>query len=208
MFLNNDIFARVESVNGEEMPGSYGPEIFLPEVEVELNMPDATEPPGLRQQRILPFLQMAQQDPRLNFAYLAEQAALAFEFPNPRKILMDPARSRTDAMQDVADFVKYGILPDPLPTDNHAERLQIFAMFANTPAYQNLDDEMKAKFERNVRLCEDYVAQMQGGAGGGMSGIPQATEPQYPVSDQSNERTESMFMNGQTGAAQQGRMMK
>jgi len=207
MFQNGDIFARVESVGGEEMPGSYGPEIFDQEVEVELNMPDATEPPGLRQQRILPFLQMAQQDPRFNFPYLVEQAGLAFEFPNPRKLLMDPGRSRTEAFQDIEDFVRYGILPEPLPTDNHQERLQIYAMFAQTPRYAALDDSMKVQFERNVRMHEDYMSQMMAMGGGG-GGIPEASEPQYPVSEQSNERTEAMFQNGQTGAQQQGRMMK
>jgi hypothetical protein len=150
---------------------------------------------------------MAQQDPRFNFPYLVEQAGLAFEFPNPRKLLMDPGRSRTEAFQDIEDFVRYGILPEPLPTDNHQERLQIYAMFAQTPRYASLDDTMKVQFERNVRMHEDYLAQMQAMGGGG-GGIPEASEPQYPVSEQANERTEAAFMNGQTGAQQQGRMMK
>ena len=208
MFLNNDIFARVESVSGEEMPGSYGPDIFIPEVEVELNIPDSLEPPGVRQQRILPFLQMAAADPRLNFPYLAEQAALAFEFPNPKKILNDPARSRNDTLQDIADFVAYGILADPLPTDNHQERLSIYQMFTQTADYQNLDDGMKQKFEQHVRLHEDYAAQMQA-MSGGMSGIPEGPgQQQYPVSDEANEMTEAVAQNGSTGAAQQGRMMR
>lgn len=208
MFLNEDVFARVESVNGEVMPGSYGPEIFMPEVEVELNIPDSMEAPGVRQQRIIPFLQMAQRDPRLNFPYLVEQAGLAFEFPNPKKLLIDPARSKSDTLQDIADFVKYGILPDPMPTDNHQERLQIYAMFSQTPTYAGLDDMMKEKFERHVRIHEDYMAQMAS-ISGGNGGITEGDDgPQYPVSDEANARTEAIMQNGQTGAAQQGRLMK
>jgi len=206
LFLNNDVFARVESVGGDETPGTFSPIIFEPEVEVELNMPDSTEPPGLRQQRIMPFLQMAQQDPRFNFPYLVEQAALAFEFPNPRKVLADPGRSRTETMQDIADFVSYGILPDPMPGDNHQERLQLYAMFTQTPRFAELDDAAKIKFERHVKMHEDYLMQMQ--QMGGASGVPEATEPQYPISPQVEERTEAQFQNGQTGAQQQGGMMK
>jgi len=43
---------------------------------------------------------------------------------------------------------------------------------------------------------------------GGASGVPEATEPQYPISPQVEERTEAQFQNGQTGAQQQGGMMK
>jgi hypothetical protein len=150
---------------------------------------------------------MAQADPRLNFPYLVEQAGLAFEFPNPKKLLIDPARSRTETLEDIEDFCRYGILPDPMPTDNHAERLQLYAMFAQTPRYMALDDSLKLRFERHVRMHEDYLAQMQQ-LGGGTGGIPAEQEPQYPVSDQVDERTEAQFQNGQTGAQQQGRMKK
>lgn len=205
-FLNEDVFARVESSTGEEVPGSYGPQIFTQEVEVELNMPDSTESPALRQQRIVPFLQLAMQRPDIvNLPYVLEEAALAFEFRNPRKLVVNHALTQQDVFQELSDWLKYGVLADPLPSDDHQTYMQVYTWFTQSAQYQGLDEAHKQVFERHVAIREKYLEQMMAAQGGGGQQLPdQGMGPQYPVSDEANARTNAMTNNAQVGAQQQG----
>jgi hypothetical protein len=203
-YLDSSIAMQIQGLDGREVFGRYDNTVFDPDVDVEIVLPQHWEDPGVKQQRFMLLYNLARQDPMINKAYVLEELGRAFELPNPKKLLVMPARSEQDALEEIADITLHGMIADPYPTDDHQIHANIHQMFETSPAAAALPEMSLRNHQRHLRIHMRYLQQIQAlpqYAGGG--GGPQEGGENFPAEEGANIRAEGQFDNAGRGAAQQ-----
>lgn len=198
-FLDEEVSARVEGLDGKMLSGRYGAEHFSPEVDVEVLLPTTMEPPEVRQTRSVTMYTALSKDPLVNREYLLQEVARAHEI-SPRRLIVSRPRSQSDAIYENQDFLSSGFMADPTAGDDHAIHYQIHEMMKQTVQFQKLPPEVQAVAIRHCQIHERYLQEMQAMTQTPMANPSMAT----PIEAQGNQLANDSLNMGAMGAAQQG----
>jgi hypothetical protein len=225
-FLNERIALRIDGMNGGSAYGRYkdgsiayqeqplasgevtegfGPESFETDIDVEVVLPRTMGTPMERQQRLLTLWGAISQDPRWAHEIVMEEMGRAFEFKNPKRLIVRPGYEKTSALKENADFFAYGVLPDVLQTEDHQSHLEAHAYVPQMQQFNMLNDSVRAKFIMHVEAHAKYLQQiqaMQMQQGGSPEQTGDTASPD--VRSASSGLAEASSGPGEQGAMQQG----
>jgi hypothetical protein len=214
-FLNKEYAAEIEGADGKMAYARYvDPTAFNAEVDVEVLLPDTMDAPQEKQAKAMQLLQIAQGNPQINQEPILELLAVAFDIPK-RSLIVDPAATQSDALYENEDLLSTGYIADPKPTDDHGLHWRVHTLALRTPeiaanraARMALTKHME-KHQKYLSQMQQMQAQNQMAAQGAGMGEPGAGQDAGAgVRGEASARTESMFNNGQAGAAQAGAMQQ
>lgn len=235
-YLDERIAVQVEGVNGGKAYGRYrngqvaygdnpldtgmevvpgfGPESFEPEIDVMVEMPRTMGSPMERQGKLMALWQAIAQDPRWNVEPIQEEIARAFEFPNPKRLLVRPETSQRDAAKENADFFSTGVVPDPLASEDHQIHLELHSYVPKLPQYAGLPETLRGQWLMHMQIHAAYLQKLQamqmgqsGMAGtGAPPGGPEPTNDGTPpdVRQESTDLAEATSAPGDQGAMEMG----
>lgn len=208
-FLDDEIAAGFDGVDGRTVFGRYGPTIFQPEVDVEVLLPHTMESDAEKQTRMMTLWGQYLQAPHLwNGPYLQEELGRSFNFRHPKRLINAPGMAQYDAMKENQDFEATGYIADPSPYDNHQTHYYIHDLYKKTQAFLELPPLQQAMFERHCAMTEQYLQSMPQAQGGGQLPMDAGMGSSItPGEVEGNARANAMLNMGQRGAMQQGAMM-
>lgn len=195
-------------MNEEVSPG-FGPESFEPEIDVIVEMPRTMGSPMERQQRLMAFWQVIAQDPRWAAEPVMEEIARAFEFPNPKRLIVRPETSQRDAAKENADFFAHGVIPDPLSSEDHQVHLELHSYVPKLPEFAQLPETTRGSWITHMQIHAAYLQKIQAmqmgqsGMPGGM-GEPTGDGAAPDVRQESTDMAEQASGPGGQGAMAMG----
>lgn len=225
-FLDEKLAIKVEGLNGgaaygrynsgqlayegeqqlgdQEITPGFGPESFEPEIDVEVQLPRTMGSPQERQRSLLTFWNAIGQDPRWAHEPVQEELARAFEFPSPKRLIAQPQRAQRDAAKENADFFAYGVIPDPMASEDHMVHHELHAYALRMPEFKALPKTTQAAFLMHDQTHTKYIQQMQ--AMPGQQSMPSDTQDMTSpeVRAASSDMAEATSMPGMQGAMEQG----
>ena len=197
--LSTEKALRLEGADGQYLFGKYGPKDFEAEIDIEVTLAQSMEPNPEVAARWQTILGLCQNNPTIDQQEVYLELFRALGVKRPRRLLVNPARQQQDAMDENANVLATGILPEPRPGENHQVHLQIHMMQTQTPMFQLSPPAVQAELMRHIQQHVGYFQLQQ------RQSSP-APAPRGPgsVLPEADARTEQRFGNGQRGAMQQG----
>lgn len=205
--LDEEVAARLEGDDGVRAFRRYGPEVFSPDVDVEVVLSNMMESSPELMNKWQSMFQMMNGNPMVEQTALIERVFRAMGEKKPKMFLSNPVNAQGDALEENGQWKNVGVLPDPKPSDNHQVHLQIHQMQAASSEAATKDPMWVQELQRHIALHQAYLAQMQQSQAQA-SQTNLEPEPQGMGMPEADARTNAMFDNGQTGAEQQGAMMQ
>lgn len=205
-FMDNEVAAGFDGLDGRRVFGRYGPTIFQPEVDVEVLLPHTMENDAEKQTRMITLWGLVSQAPQLwNVPEFQEELTRSMNFRHPKRLIASPAQSQYDAMQENQDFEATGYIAEPSPHDNHQLHYQIHELYKRSAEFLALPPEVQASMLRHCKTHEQYI-QMQGGMAPGQAPMQPGMEGSTitPGEVEGNARANAMLNMGPRGAMQQG----
>jgi hypothetical protein len=212
-YLEEETAVRIEGADGRQVFRRYTPDVFEPDVDVDVQLSNESNGPE-NTQKWMQLIQMIGQDPLVDRQVLLERMFRAMGEKRPKIFLANSINQQGDAIEENNLFRDVGTAPDPKPSENHMLHAQIHGMWFHTPEFQQLAATrvMFAEMAMKHAGIHNYIqAQQQAQAGQEQQGPNQTpTAPQGqgpgPVDMEASSNTEANFDNAARGAAQQGAM--
>lgn len=206
--LQKEIEVRIEGEQGQAVFQRYGPEVFEPDIDVSIELPNMSESGPEMVNKWLTLYKMAGQDPMVDRQMILERLFRAMGEKRPKRLLSGSASPQLDALEENKQVLATGILPDPKASDDHATHGQIHQMFMSTPEFMMLAQQnpvWAGQLKNHLAIHGYYMQQMQ-------KQNEQAQQTQMMQQNQgapvpeANSRAENIFDNSATGAQEQGMM--
>lgn len=208
-FLDDDSAERIAGMDDVDVTVKKSPEIFAPDIDVEIEMPRHMESDMERQQKMLALYQTISGDPLVDRKLLLEEILKAYRFPRPKKFLVDPSTVLKDAQDEDAILLSVGQIPNPKPEENHVVHNQQHQTFPFRPEVQELQFTDPEYYEQVIRENQMHmkIHQMYQGQMEAQSASAAQMGPGGPQDDTQTEgdlRAQQMFGMADTGAQAQG----
>lgn len=210
--LDQAYFMRVIGADGGNVFARYTPEIFTPDVDVNIEVGGGANPQAAMTAGN--NFKLLAQVPGFSAVELGKEVLRSSGVDRINKFLTNSTNSQGDALGENAQWQTTGILAEPKPSDNHAVHLQIHGMMKQSPEYAMIAMQYPwyvQSLDAHVAVHQQFMQQAQGanahmqqqpisamGNGQGVNGG--AT----PVEQNANNAANQMFNMGATGAAQNG----
>ncbi len=200
-YLSDEVAVRSLGEDGKAVFGRYGPDVFNADVDVNVELANVMESNPETRQKWIETIKLFGMDPLINQTLLRERVFRAMGEKKPKMFLANPQNAQGDAMAENLQLEAVGILPDPNPNDNHQLHLQIHQMETQTMPFMALNPQWQIALQKHMSIHNSYM-QQQMMAQGQQQMAPSAAPPGGSLLPEADMRTEAMFDNGATGAAQ------
>lgn len=193
---------------GQKLRAQYTPEVFMPDVDVEIDIGVAV---GAEQVNMWGnIFKMLATVPGFDPIKLGDKMLKAAgETRIAEEFHTNAPNAQGDALADLSQLYTTGIVPDAKPGDNHQVHVQIKSMAMESPKFMALPPQWQQNLQGNVAAHQAFLAQMQQAAaaqsqqgmempGGGQGVGGGAT----PVQGEANNRANGMFDMGEMGRQQ------
>ena len=205
-FLDQEVAIKMEGAHdGKYLFSKAGPEVFAPDVDVDVVLPPGLESDQERQQKWLNLWQMLGQDPRVDAEGPFCEMLRAFKIKNPKKWWLSSMQTQQNILDEIKDLEMHGCMRDAKPSDNHQLYIQMLQMFMATPKFSAMNPIAQGAV--SYRLEQHNTAMMMMGAAMPNSNSQVTPNPENAgnmMNTETDLNTEAQFSNANTGAQQEG----
>ena len=202
-FLDDEVAMRVEGQDGKSFAERYGPEVFVPEVDVDIVLPPEELNPSETRMKWIQFWQMVGPDPRWQVRPIQVELAKAFDIPDPYGVIAEPHLEQRKVFKENAEWAASGILPNATPHEDQQTHIMGHQQYVQTDEFRMSPPQWQQAFMNHMSQHGEYMQMMMKQAQQTAMMGTQPVGPGGPVPGV-NTQTEAAFGNGNRGAAQQG----
>lgn len=206
LYLDEEVAVRIDGENGRQAFARYGPESFDADVDVDVQLSNVAETSREMASKWIQIYTSTGQDPLVNRAKILEELFRSLGKKKPKAFFASSDNDQADALGENVQLGGSGVLPAPQPSENHEVHMQVHNLFMRSIDFMTLPPEWQAELQRHMATHQQFLQRM-------LQQQAQATQAENPdnqgpgsVLPEADQRTEAMFNNAMTGAAQQGAM--
>ena len=206
-YLEGEYAVRIAGTDGLDAFQRYKRTVFEADVDVEIELGNGMESGPEAAQNMRTLAPFCINNPLVNQSKFFRKLFKAHGEQRPSDMLNVSLTPQNDALKEYQQWSQIGYIGEPKPSDNHMTHLQIHQLQMQSPEFQALKalrPLWAAQFEAHAAVHQFYVMQMQQQAAAAAQAAQVGRGPSPSgVANEANARTEAMFDNGATGAAQQ-----
>lgn len=206
----DDAYAmRIVGKDGADAFKRYTPEIFTPDVDVNVEVGG-----GVSTEQAMNWgnlIKTLGSVPGFDVQMMGDEMLKASGVMRPKKFHTSSTNSQGDALGENQQIMAAGIIADPKPSDDHAAHLQIHSLLQSNPQFATMPPAFQQALQSHMAIHQQFLQQQQAAnaqqqqaamqqMGGGQGPQGGAT----PVQQTANATANGMFNMGQRGAMQQG----
>lgn len=156
--LNRRYAVRIVGANGERQAKAYGPDVFAPDVDVEIDVGGGTGPDA--QNASMNVYKIVGQDPLVNRSEVLKELFKSFQWARPKRFMVNPANAQADALDEGNTLVATGIINDPKANEDSMTHLQIHMMQVQSPDIA-ANPMLAQRMQNHLAITQMVVNQMQ-----------------------------------------------
>lgn len=206
MYLDEEWAVRVAGEDGRDVFKRYSPDNFEADVDVQVELANVMETGPEAANNMRTLFPLLNQHPLIEQTWLIKKLLKAHGERKPQQGLANSMTQSRDAVGENRQALAVGYLAEPKAGDDHLMHLEIHTNFMATPAFQQLAAQKPVwayALESHAAIHQAYVEAQQKAQAQAAQTSQQPAGPGSPVPE-ADQRTEMMFDNAATGAAQQG----
>lgn len=200
---------RVAGNDGSNVFAKYTPEVFTPDVDINIEIGGGANPQAAMM--AANNFKLLAQAPGINMLELAKEVLRASGAKSINKFLQSAPHSQGDALNENSQWQVTGILADPKPSDNHAIHVQVHQMAMQQPTFAQMPPYYQQQMAAHLAIHQQYMQQaaaansaMQQQPIGVMGNGQGVNGGATPVEQNANAQANQMFNLGDIGAQQNG----